>query len=98
MELEDPLIALGLALNRDDVVKLINAVDDDQSGQIEFAEFMKIMSSVSDDESDQSAIYVFFKSKYFSTLKRWLMESSNIFLTRIFPSSSMLVSTGGKKS
>ncbi len=52
VELEDPLLALGLAQNRQDVEKLIKAVDDDQSGQIEFAEFMKIMSSVSEEDSD----------------------------------------------
>ena len=60
-ELEDPLLALGLAQNRADVEKLIRAVDDDQSGQIEFAEFMKIMQNCSDDDKDQNEINKFFK-------------------------------------
>lgn len=63
-ELEDPLIALGLAQSHDEVVKLVNAVDFDQSGHIEFKEFLSIMSSVkNDEESEKSPIFVFFKSE-----------------------------------
>ncbi len=47
----------------------MKVVDDEQSGQIEFAEFMKIISTVNENESDESAIYVFFKSFYF--IKKW---------------------------
>ena len=65
-ELEDPLIALGLAQTRDEVEKLIADVDDDESGQIEFKEFLSIMSSVhkggSDVGTEKSPIYDFFKS------------------------------------
>lgn len=63
-ELEDPLIALGLAQSHEEVEKLVTAVDDDGSGHIEFKEFLTIMSSVkNDDESERSPIFVFFKSK-----------------------------------
>lgn len=44
-ELEDPLIALGLVSTREEVEKIIQEVDDDKSGQIEFKEFLTIMSS-----------------------------------------------------
>jgi Ca2+-binding EF-hand superfamily protein len=35
-ELEDPLIALGLSQSRDEVQKMIEEVDEDESGKIEF--------------------------------------------------------------
>ncbi|EGR31209.1 hypothetical protein IMG5_115710, partial [Ichthyophthirius multifiliis] len=67
-ELEDPLIALGLAQNREEVQKLIDQVDQDGSGDIEFTEFLTIMSSVQkndknkkNDDSEKSAIFDFFK-------------------------------------
>ena len=62
-ELEDPLIALGLVQSREEVEKLVKIVDTDQSGQIEFGEFLKIMSNIeTDDQSmDKSPIYTFFK-------------------------------------
>ena len=75
-ELEDPLIALGLVDNRQQVQKIVNTVDADGSGQIEFHEFLKIIKSgrkgggashtnahkesKGQDESIQ-AIYSFFK-------------------------------------
>lgn len=43
-ELEDPLIALGLVHDRQQVEDIINRVDDDQTGEIEFEEFLKIIS------------------------------------------------------
>ena len=43
-ELEDPLIALGLVNNRGDVDKIIEIVDDDKTGAIEFQEFLKIIT------------------------------------------------------
>lgn len=44
-ELEDPLIALGLAESRDQVQKIIDSVDADKSGQIEFDEFLTIVKT-----------------------------------------------------
>lgn len=43
-ELEDPLIALGLVKDRQQVEKIIREVDDDDTGAIEFQEFLKIIS------------------------------------------------------
>mmetsp|Transcript_32512 Transcript_32512/g.28788 ORF Transcript_32512/g.28788 Transcript_32512/m.28788 type:complete len:105 (-) Transcript_32512:352-666(-) len=43
-ELEDPLIALGLVQDRQQVIEIINKVDDDKTGEIEFVEFLKIIS------------------------------------------------------
>jgi len=42
-ELEEALVAFGLAENRHDVQRLMSAVDDDGSGLIEFNEFLAIV-------------------------------------------------------
>lgn len=42
--MEDPLIALGLVQDRQQVEDIINRVDDDKTGEIEFVEFLKIIS------------------------------------------------------
>lgn len=62
-ELEDPLIALGLVQSREEVEKLVKIVDTDESGQIEFGEFLKIMSNIDTDDTslEKSPIYTFFK-------------------------------------
>lgn len=39
-ELEDPLIALGLCENRQQVQAIVDEVDEDQSNKIEFDEFL----------------------------------------------------------
>ena len=44
-ELEDPLIGLGFAENREEVADLIKQVDDDGSGFIEFSEFLCIIKN-----------------------------------------------------
>jgi len=60
-ELEDPLIGLGLVSSREEVLKLIEAVDDDKSGNIEFKEFLKIMTNIKKQGGDQdSVLYSFF--------------------------------------
>ena len=46
-QLEEPFISLGLAYSREDVEKLINSVDEDQSGRIEFGEFLRIIHNKS---------------------------------------------------
>lgn len=38
-ELENPLIGLGFAENREDVQRLISSVDQDGNGDIDFGEF-----------------------------------------------------------
>lgn len=42
-ELEDPLIALGLCENRQQVQEIVQLVDKDNSGKIEFGEFLLII-------------------------------------------------------
>jgi len=44
-ELEEPLISAGLAYSREEVVRLIQAVDDDGSGEVEFDEFLRIVEN-----------------------------------------------------
>ena len=81
-ELEDPLIGLGFAESREEVIypciyykikcrihkallqikDLIDAVDDDGSGTIEFKEFLNVVKGTDGDEKSQK-IYEFFKSK-----------------------------------
>jgi len=51
-ELEDPLIALGLAQNREDVAKLINQVDQDGNKTIEFEEFLALMVKNKNNNDD----------------------------------------------
>ena len=42
-ELEDPLIALGLVDNRQQVQQIVQLVDEDGSEMIEFGEFLSII-------------------------------------------------------
>mmetsp|Transcript_26981 Transcript_26981/g.31090 ORF Transcript_26981/g.31090 Transcript_26981/m.31090 type:complete len:257 (+) Transcript_26981:46-816(+) len=44
-ELEEPLIALGLAETKEQVMRIIEEVDDDGSGTIEFEEFLSIIKN-----------------------------------------------------
>lgn len=46
-ELEKPLISLGLCNTRMDVQKIMDEVDEDGSGQIEFKEFLSIIKKAS---------------------------------------------------
>ena len=58
-ELVDPLISLGIAETVDEVQKIIDSVDDDQSKQIEFKEFLKIIAS--QENSGETGLIDFFK-------------------------------------
>jgi hypothetical protein len=62
----DPLIALGLVDNRDEVSEIIKSEDDDGSGLLEFDEFLRIMKSGNSSSKGASEktikIYNFFKS------------------------------------
>ena len=49
-ELEDPLIGLGFAENRDEVQEMIDSVDEDGSGMIELNEFLSIIKNTDGDE------------------------------------------------
>lgn len=46
-QLEEPFISLGLAYSKEEVDKLIESVDDDGSGKIEFDEFLRIIHNKS---------------------------------------------------
>ena len=67
-ELEDPLISLGIAESRDDVKKIMDSVDEDKSGQIEFKEFLDIIKNKNSEGSSgnekDNLIIDFFKSNY----------------------------------
>lgn len=58
-ELVDPLISLGIAETVDEVQRIIDSVDDDQSKQIEFKEFLKIIGS--QENSGDTGLIDFFK-------------------------------------
>jgi Ca2+-binding EF-hand superfamily protein len=59
-DLYDPLIGLGFAETMEDVKKMVELVDDDRSGQIEFPEFLMIIKGKEGDEQC-AAISKFFK-------------------------------------
>ena len=59
-ELEDPLIGLGFADSRDEVQEMVDAVDEDGSGMIEFPEFLSIIKN-SDGSEKMGKINKFFK-------------------------------------
>ena len=59
-ELQDPLIGLGFANTKDDVQKMVDQVDDDGSGEIEFPEFLRIING-SEDAGGAGEIGTFFK-------------------------------------
>lgn len=44
-ELEQPLISLGLCRTRAEVKQIMDSVDEDKSGQIEFNEFLHIIKN-----------------------------------------------------
>lgn len=59
-QLEDPLVGLGFADTRDDVQEMVDLVDEDGSGKIEFGEFLSIIKNA--DANEKTAkINKFFK-------------------------------------
>jgi len=53
-ELEEPLIGLGFAETREEVEAMIDTVDEDKSGEIEFAEFLQIIEMSDANEKPDS--------------------------------------------
>ena len=49
-ELEEPLIGLGIADTREEVKDIVDLVDEDGSGMIEFEEFLSIIKNSDGDE------------------------------------------------
>ena len=62
-ELVDPFLALGIADSLQHVQAMVDRVDDDGSGEIEFKEFLRIVKG---DEADPSSnrIMAFFKDMF----------------------------------
>lgn len=58
--MEEPLIGLGFAENREEVQEMIDLVDEDGSGMIEFTEFLGIIKN-SDGSEKTAKINKFFK-------------------------------------
>lgn len=62
-QLKEPFISLGLANSKEDVNSLIDSVDDDGSGRIEFDEFLRIIHNKSKKkEKGNEKITSFFKN------------------------------------
>ena len=61
-QLEEPLISMGLAFSREEIIELIDSVDDDKSGRIEFGEFLKIVNTKKKDSGGKQKITNFFKN------------------------------------
>ena len=59
-ELEEPLIGLGFAENRAEAQEILEIVDIDSSGMIEFNEFLQIIKNSDGNEKSQK-IFEFFK-------------------------------------
>ena len=59
-ELENPLIGLGFADTREEIDGLVELVDEDGSGQIEFDEFLQILKNTGNDPKT-AKINKFFK-------------------------------------
>jgi centrin-2 len=60
-ELEGPLIGLGFYNTRQEISDMLDEIDDDGSGEIEFKEFLLILKSSSNSSQDTSLIKQFFK-------------------------------------
>lgn len=58
-ELEELLISVGLAETREEVKRLIDSVDEDHSGKIEFDEFLDLIQS--EGEGEGQYLIEFFK-------------------------------------
>ena len=62
-QLEEPFVSLGLAYSREEVDDLIKTVDDDNSGKIEFDEFLRIIHNKSKKKAKgNEKITSFFKN------------------------------------
>ncbi|OMJ67035.1 hypothetical protein SteCoe_35912 [Stentor coeruleus] len=58
-ELYEPLLALGLVESRDQVIDLIDKVDIDNSGIIEFEEFLNVLKNAKDTQGENTLIKFF---------------------------------------
>ncbi|CAG9328545.1 unnamed protein product [Blepharisma stoltei] len=58
-ELYEPLLALGLVESKEDVQYLVNMVDIDKSGLIEFEEFIKILTAAKGNQGENLLVQFF---------------------------------------
>lgn len=65
-ELENPLISLGIAESREDVIKIIESVTEEGEREINFTDFLSIINSSKNNE--HSVLIEFFKGfRFFFT-------------------------------
>lgn len=62
-ELENPLISLGIAESREDVIKIIESVTEEGEREINFTDFLSIINSSKNNE--HSVLIEFFKGFQF---------------------------------
>lgn len=74
-ELEDPLIGLGLAENREEVMEMIAAVDEDGSNMIEFGEFLAIIKGSAGSGATEKAAKI---NKFFKDMTTGKLASEGI--------------------
>ena len=61
-ELEEPFIALGLVTSREEIKEMINSIDQDGNGEIDFQEFLLIMLTIKKNDSQKdSSLFDFFR-------------------------------------
>lgn len=73
-ELKEPLIGLGFATSLDEVQKMVEEVDDDGSGCIEFPEFLNILSNSGGDPNGSAAEM----TKFFKQLSQGKIGSEDM--------------------
>lgn len=73
-ELKEPLIGLGFATSLDEVQKMVEEVDDDGSGCIEFPEFLNILSNSGGDPNGSAAEM----TKFFKQLSQGKIGSDDM--------------------
>ena len=68
--MEEPMLTLGIAKSKVQVKTLMDEIDEDKSGQIEFDEFLKILKGTTKIYGDQTQSHTneevmrFFKGSY----------------------------------
>jgi hypothetical protein len=71
-ELETPLIGLGFADTREQVEEMVKVVDEDESGQIEFGEFLQIIKNSDGNEKTEKI------NKFFQDMSNGLLGSKDL--------------------
>lgn len=72
-ELENPLISLGIAESREDVIKIIESVTEEGEREINFTDFLSIIKSNKDSEN--SVLIEFFKGISISFFRYFFLKT-----------------------